>query len=101
MFSIGTVLAQSIGRWGNFFNNEAFGGPYDGLVKLFIPLSHRPSALEQVQYFHPAFLYESAADFVIFLVLLFIIKNFGIKHEGITLCIYLMLYSAARFLSKA
>ncbi len=97
VFSVGTVLAQSIGRWGNFFNNEAFGGPYDGLVKLFIPLSHRPSGLEQVQYFHPAFLYESAADFVIFLVLLFIINNFGVKHEGITLCIYLMLYSAARF----
>ncbi len=97
VFSVGTVFAQGLGRWGNFFNNEAFGSPHDGLVKLFVPLSQRPSGYENVEYFHPAFLYESIADFLIFLILLFVIKKFGVKFEGLTLCIYLMLYSLARF----
>ena len=97
LFSAGTVLAQSFGRWGNFFNNEAFGLPYDGFFKLYIPPAFRPEGFAAFEYYHPAFLYESAADFVIFFILVFTLKRFGLKFEGLTLCLYLMLYSLARF----
>lgn len=97
VFSVGTVLAQSFGRWGNFFNNEAFGVPYDGFVKLYIPPALRPEGFLTLEYYHPTFLYESFCDFIIFLVLLFIIKRYGVKFQGLTVCVYLMLYSCVRY----
>jgi phosphatidylglycerol:prolipoprotein diacylglycerol transferase len=53
------ALAQAIGRWGNFFNEEAFGGPTDLPWKLFISEPRRPPAYVDQQFFHPTFLYES------------------------------------------
>ncbi len=97
VFSVGTVFAQAVGRWGNFFNNEAFGLPSDGFIRLYVPPAFRPEGFESFSYYHPAFLYESVADFLIFLVLLFLIKKIGVKIEGVTLCLYLMLYSLVRF----
>ncbi len=93
----GLILGQSIGRWGNFFNNEAFGLPYDGLLKLYIPPSDRPYIFADYSYFHPAFLYESIADIVLFFVLLFILKTSGKKYPGLTALSYLLGYSAIRF----
>ncbi len=97
VFSVGTVFAQSLGRWGNFFNNEAFGLPYNGGVKLYIPPALRPEGFLTLEYYHPTFLYESFCDFIIFLVLLFVIKRFGVKFQGLTVCVYLMLYSLIRY----
>lgn len=97
VFSVGTVLAQSFGRWGNFFNNEAFGLPTDGFLKLYIPLSSRPEGFSDYEYFHPTFLYESVLDFCLFILLIFVIKNLGVKFEGITFCVYLAFYSVIRF----
>ena len=96
VFSIGTVLAQAVGRWGNFFNNEAFGLPYDGFFKLFIPLSKRPQDYINYEFFHPAFLYESLLNFCVFALLLVVIKKFGAKIEGLTLSVYFILYSLVR-----
>ena len=98
VFAVGTVFAQSVGRWGNFFNNEAFGLPYDGFLKLYIPLKNRPLGFENVEFYHPTFLYESLLDLLIFGVLLFVINKFGTKFKGLTLALYLILYSLARFL---
>lgn len=95
-FSCGTALAQSIGRWGNFFNSEAFGVPTDLPWKLFIPLSKRPEQFSNFEYFHPTFLYESILDLCIFAILLVIIKKFGTKFRGLTMCSYLILYSTVR-----
>ena len=53
------ILGQAIGRWGNFFNSEAFGRPTDLPWKLYIPLERRPVGYERFEYFHPTFLYES------------------------------------------
>jgi prolipoprotein diacylglyceryl transferase len=52
-------LAQSIGRWGNWFNQELFGRPTDVAWALEIDLEHRPAGFEQFETFHPTFLYES------------------------------------------
>ncbi len=95
VFLCGTALAQSIGRWGNFFNSEAFGTPTNLPWKLFIPVTHRPPQYVNFEYFHPTFLYESILDFLIFIVLLILFKKLS-KHPGMIACSYLIMYSFAR-----
>lgn len=97
VFLCGTALGQSIGRWGNFFNSEAFGTPTNLPWKLFIPITHRPPQYLNFEYFHPTFLYESILDIVIFLLLLSLFKRFS-GHPGTVACLYLILYSLARIL---
>ena len=60
------VLGQAIGRWGNFFNEEAFGTPTDLPWKLYISPPHRPPEYAQAEFFHPTFLYESLWDVLVF-----------------------------------
>ncbi len=55
----GVAIGQAIGRWGNFFNQEAFGVPTTLPWKLYIDPAHRPPHLAGFEYFHPTFLYES------------------------------------------
>ncbi len=97
VFLCGTALGQSIGRWGNFFNSEAFGMPTNLPWKLYIPHSHRPLEFIKYEYFHPAFLYESILDLLIFIILVLLFKKLSEK-PGTLACIYLILYSLARIL---
>jgi len=60
------VLGQAIGRWGNFFNSEAFGAPTDLPWKLYIPAASRPLGYANYEYFHPTFLYESLWNLGVF-----------------------------------
>lgn len=99
-FLCGTALAQSIGRWGNFFNSEAFGAPTNLPWKLFIPISHRPTEFMNYGFFHPTFLYESILDILIFVLLLVLFKRLS-KTPGLIACIYLILYSFARILVES
>jgi phosphatidylglycerol:prolipoprotein diacylglycerol transferase len=64
------ILGQAIGRWGNFFNSEAFGDPTDLPWKLYIPPERRPLDLASFEYFHPTFLYESLWNLMVFALLL-------------------------------
>ncbi|AFZ57065.1 prolipoprotein diacylglyceryl transferase [Anabaena cylindrica FACHB-243] len=64
------ILGQAIGRWGNFFNSEAFGDPTNLPWKLYIPPERRPHSLANFEYFHPTFLYESLWDLMVFALLL-------------------------------
>ena len=98
VFACGTAIAQSIGRWGNFFNSEAFGSPTNLPWKLYIPVEHRPLEFISVEYYHPTFLYESILDLCIFFILLSVIKKISYKCSGIAFFAYLMLYGAVRFL---
>ena len=95
VFLCGSIFAQSIGRWGNFFNSEAFGLPTNLPWKLYIPISQRPVEYIQNSYFHPTFLYESILDFIIFVILFLSFKKFY-KNPGTITALYLILYSAAR-----
>ncbi len=94
VFLCGTALAQSIGRWGNFFNSEAFGLPTDLPWKLYIPASHRTLEYINFEYFHPTFLYESILDFCIFIILLFCFRKK--LQPGMIACLYLIMYSVVR-----
>jgi phosphatidylglycerol:prolipoprotein diacylglycerol transferase len=64
------ILGQAIGRWGNFFNSEAFGSPTNLPWKLYIPLERRPPGFANVEYYHPTFLYESLWNLGVFAILL-------------------------------
>jgi len=93
---IGLAIAQAIGRWGNFFNSEAFGNPTNLPWKLYIAPQYRPIPFQEYEYFHPTFLYESILDFGIFLLLLFAVKFNKHGKEGNLALVYLILYSLIR-----
>ncbi len=95
------ILGQAIGRWGNFFNNEAFGLPTNLPWKLFIPYTSRPSFFSNESFFHPTFLYESVWNFCIFFFLIFLfrssVRGFIKLPPGSLSCIYFISYSFGRF----
>lgn len=80
------ALAQSIGRWGNYFNSEAHGGPTD------LPWG----IMVDGQKVHPTFLYESIWCFILFILLTYLSRNR--KFSGQIVCLYGMLYSIERIL---
>ena len=94
--AIGLVLAQAIGRWGNFFNSEAFGFPTNLPWKLYIAPQYRPIPYNNFEHFHPTFLYESLLDLGIFIILAWIINSKKHKKDGNIALTYLILYSIAR-----
>src|SRR5499433_4430230 len=83
------VLGQAIGRWGNFFNEEAFGRPTDLPWKLFISPPHRPLQYAQAEYFHPTFLYESLWDLLVFGLLFFVLRRRLERAPGALFLAYL------------
>jgi phosphatidylglycerol:prolipoprotein diacylglycerol transferase len=95
------ALGQAIGRWGNFFNEEAFGRPTDLPWKLYISPPHRPPGYGQFDYFHPAFLYESLWDLAVFLVLVAWLRPRMRAHPGALFFTYIGLYSIGRFAIEA
>lgn len=96
IFSYGLVLGQALGRWGNFFNSEAFGLPTESFFKLYIHIYKRPLEYIQYNFFHPTFLYESILDILIFFILFFIIRKVAKNIDGIIFFSYLIMYSVVR-----
>ena len=99
------ALGQAIGRWGNFFNNEAFGIPTNLPWKLFIPYKFRPEIFSTQDYFHPTFLYESVWNIFVFGILIFLFKKSNKKEltlpSGSLSCLYLITYSLGRLWIEA
>lgn len=95
------VLGQAIGRWGNFFNEEAFGAPTDLPWKLYISPPHRPPELRQVDFFHPTFLYESLWNLLVFVVLVRAVRPLIGRYPGAVFFAYVGLYSVGRFFIEA
>ena len=92
----GVALGQAIGRWGNFFNQEAYGLPTDVPWALTIDPSRRLPGYEQFATFHPTFLYESIVDVGLFVLLSAVLLKWRNVHGGIFF-LYLLLYSLGRF----
>lgn len=101
IFSYGLILGQAIGRWGNFFNSEAFGSPTNLPWKLYIPPENRPPAYSHYSFFHPAFLYESLWDIFVFIILIFFIRKKYKNYDGGVFFSYLILYSTGRFMIES
>ena len=91
------AIAQAIGRWGNFFNEEAFGRPTDLPWGLYISPSHRPLEYKNAEFFHPAFLYESLWDLAVFVTLVGWLRPRWHDRPGALFFWYLGLYSVGRF----
>lgn len=97
LFSFGAVLGQIIGRWGNFFNSEAFGLPTNLPWKLYIPYSLRPEEYKDFAYFHPTFLYESLLNVLVLTIMFLILRKTGEnRKDGLIFCSYVILYSLVR-----
>lgn len=97
VFSYGLVIGQAVGRFGNYFNCEAFGKPCSlPYIGLFIPKQYRPTGFEDFDYFHPTFLYESIWNVIVFLILFFVIRKVPKIRQGTIFFSYLILYSIGR-----
>ncbi len=89
------IIAQAVGRWGNFFNSEAHGGPVSySFIKHFPYFIQRGMHIEGI-YYQPTFLYESLWNFTVFIILIIILKKS--KKVGIVFFSYIGLYSIGRF----
>ena len=94
----GLVLAQAIGRWGNYFNQELFGRPSNLPWAIRIAPENRPPGYADVTSFHPTFLYESIWDVIVCLILLWVARRFADSLKtGDLAVLYVSLYSFGRF----
>jgi phosphatidylglycerol---prolipoprotein diacylglyceryl transferase len=94
----GLILAQAIGRFGNYFNQELFGWPSDLPWAIEIAPENRPPQFTDVASFHPTFLYESIWDVLVCLILLFVARRFADSlKNGDVFLLYVCLYSVGRF----
>jgi prolipoprotein diacylglyceryl transferase len=96
----GVVLAQAIGRWGNYFNQELFGRPTTLPWGVEIDLAHRPVGYLRYATFHPTFLYESLWCLFVFGTLLFVERRFALKR-GQVFALYVAMYTFGRIFFEA
>jgi len=89
------IIAQALGRWGNFFNGEAHGGAVSYEFIKYFPLFIQNGMYIDGLFYQPTFLYESIWDLSIFLILMLIISQY--KRSGIVFFTYIGLYSLGRF----
>lgn len=91
----GIALAQAIGRFGNYFNQEIFGGPTDLPWGLEISPDRRPEMYQDVLTFHPTFLYESLWLVGVALIVMWADRRFTLGH-GRAFALYVLLYTLGR-----
>ncbi len=96
----GLILAQAIGRWGNFMNLELYGAPTTVVFPLglnYIDLAHRLPGYENYAYYQPTFLYESVLNVGIVFLLLWVERRFWNKLKaGDVFLVYLIAYPIVR-----
>jgi prolipoprotein diacylglyceryl transferase len=93
------ALAQAIGRWGNYFNQELFGRPTTLPWAVRIDLAHRPVGYEHFSTFHPTFLYESLWDLAVVGIVL-LVEHWGRLRAGYLLAVYVAAYTFGRFFTE-
>ncbi len=94
----GVILAQAIGRWGNFVNQEVYGKPTNLPWGIYIDPEHRATGYESFEHFHPLFAYESILNLLGCIMLLVIGRKFKNRLlDGDIAFIYLIYYSTVRF----
>jgi prolipoprotein diacylglyceryl transferase len=91
----GLALAQAAGRWGNWFNQELFGGPTSLPWALQIDPQFRPVGFEEVATFHPTFLYESLWNIGVALLVVWADRRWRLGH-GRAFALYVAAYTVGR-----
>lgn len=98
LISVSLPLAQAVGRWGNFFNQEIFGLPTNLPWGIYIKPENRLQGFRTFATFHPLFLYESLLDLFLFCILFSLYKRYKDRVDnGVFTAIYLGSYSTIRF----
>jgi prolipoprotein diacylglyceryl transferase len=95
----GLLLAQGIGRWGNWFNQELYGKPTDRPWGLEIDEQHRAAGYFEFDTFHPTFLYEFIYDVTGVVILLLVDRFFRIKRPAL-FALYVSYYCFGRFFEE-
>jgi phosphatidylglycerol---prolipoprotein diacylglyceryl transferase len=94
----GLALAQAIGRWGNYFNQEVYGKPTDVPWAIFIDAQHRLPGYETFSYYHPLFLYESLWNLANMVLLLWLGRRLTNRLlPGDLFLTYMITYPVGRF----
>ena len=94
----GLILAQALGRWGNYFNQELYGYPTDLPWAIYIEPAYRLPGFESYTHFHPLFLYESLANLAAFGVLFYLSRRQSQRLlDGDLFWLYGIFYSLIRF----
>ena len=96
----GIAVAQAIGRWGNYFNQELFGRPTTVPWALEIDPAHRPAGYEQYATFHPTFLYESLWCLAVAGLVIWADRRFTLGH-GRAFALYVALYCLGRLVFES
>jgi prolipoprotein diacylglyceryl transferase len=91
----GIALAQVVGRFGNYFNQELFGKPTTHWWGLKIDLAHRPEGYADFATFHPTFLYEAIWNLGVVALVILVDKRFKLGH-GRAFALYVAGYTAGR-----
>jgi len=94
------LVAQAIGRLGNWFNQELFGRPTTLPWGLEIAPQYRPTGFERFATFHPTFLYELLWNLAVAAALVWLDRRFRLGH-GKVFALYVVLYTAGRFWIEA
>ena len=94
------AVAQAIGRWGNYFNQELFGRPTKLPWALEIDPAHRPAQYARYATFHPTFLYESLWCLLVFATIVGIERHRHLR-KGQAFALYLALYTFGRVFLEA
>ena len=95
LVAIGFLIGQCVGRWGNFFNREAFGAETDWFLRMGL----LNASTNTVEYYHPTFLYESVWNLIGFVILHFASKNR--KYDGQIALGYVVWYGFGRTMIEA
>jgi phosphatidylglycerol:prolipoprotein diacylglycerol transferase len=94
IFSPCVILSQAIGRWGNYFNQEAYGAAVSNPAHRFFPMAVRITTGPEPQWHYATFFYEFVWNLVVFMILIIIKKH--VRKEGDLFLCYLMLYALGR-----
>lgn len=94
LVALGFLIGQSIGRWGNFFNREAFGAETESFLRMGLMLTKDRMATTQIHYYHPTFLYEALWNAAGFAVLHFLSKKR--QYDGQIALGYVVWYGLGR-----
>jgi phosphatidylglycerol---prolipoprotein diacylglyceryl transferase len=98
----GLILAQAIGRWGNFINQELYGAPTTLPWGLYIDPAHRLPQFADVAYYHPTFFYESLLNLIGMGLLIWLgTRYFEKLKPGDLFLVYLVYYPIVRILMEA
>lgn len=98
--AVGIPLAQAIGRFGNYFNQELFGTPSDLPWAVIIDPAHRPAAYARFETFHPTFLYEAVWNALILVPMILWLEKRGKLAKGASFGVYIVMYSFIRFATE-